>query len=136
MTQIPSKGKSVSLLNLTITRSKVYMNYTQYLKSDHWIDLRGAKMLEANGMCKKCKCKSSLQVHHLTYERKGYERLSDLMVLCERCHEKAHNLFPAYVDNWKPTLKTKNKAKKAVVRERPVHPLFKYVKPIKNGLVY
>jgi 5-methylcytosine-specific restriction endonuclease McrA len=112
------------------------MNYKQYLQSDYWKELRETKIMESNGRCQKCKRTSNLQVHHLTYDRKGCERLSDLMVLCERCHEKAHNLFPVYVDDWKPILKIKNKAKKAIARERPVHPLFKYVKPINNGTVY
>lgn len=31
-----------------------------------------------------------LQVHHLTYERYGYERLDDLVTLCERCHSTEH----------------------------------------------
>lgn len=78
------------------------MNYQAYLKSDHWKSLRAAKLHSVNDRCEKCKRRSNLQVHHLTYERRGAELLSDLAVLCERCHEKEHDLFPVYVDDWKP----------------------------------
>lgn len=109
------------------------MNYKRYIQSDHWKELRETKLMESNGRCQKCKRTSNLQVHHLTYDRKGCERLSDLMVLCERCHEKAHNLFPVYVDDWKPILKPKKC--NAVIRDRPIHPLFKYVKPMCDGVI-
>jgi hypothetical protein len=29
-------------------------------------------------------------VHHLTYERVGYEDLDDLVSVCEDCHETVH----------------------------------------------
>lgn len=116
----------------------VFMNYAKYLRTDHWIELRGAKLLEANGRCQKCRSKHKLQVHHLTYERKWKERLTDLMVLCERCHEKEHNLFPVYVDDWKPKASKpvgKKEGKGHVLRERETHPLFKYVKPLRDGII-
>lgn len=113
------------------------MSYKQYLQSEHWKELRETKLMESNGRCQKCKRTSNLQVHHLTYDRKGCERLSDLMVLCERCHEKEHKLFPAYVDDWKPSSKPIHKSKKhePVIRDRPIHPLFKYVKPMHDGII-
>jgi len=108
------------------------MRYADYLKTEHWIELRGAKLLEANNRCQKCKSHHKLQVHHLTYERKGRERLSDLKVLCERCHEKEHALFPVYVDDWK---QTKKGATPKYVKPPEMHPLFKYVKPLKDGII-
>lgn len=81
------------------------MNYSEYLQSKHWLDLRAAKLHEVNDRCQKCKRRSKLQVHHFTYERIGHELLSDLQVLCERCHENAHNLFPYIKDDWHPTAK-------------------------------
>jgi 5-methylcytosine-specific restriction endonuclease McrA len=113
------------------------MSYKRYLQGDHWKELRETKLIESNGRCQKCKRTSNLQVHHLTYDRKGHERLTDLMVLCERCHEKEHNLFPVYVDDWKPSPKLihKSKKNKRVESERPIHPLFKYVKPMYDGII-
>jgi len=32
----------------------------------------------------------NLEVHHLTYDRLGDERMDDLEVLCPDCHRKAH----------------------------------------------
>lgn len=85
------------------------MKYTEYLKTDHWKELRAVKLHEANDQCETCKSKSRLQVHHLTYERVGNELLTDLKVLCESCHEKVHNIFPSKRKKRKarPKLKTK-----------------------------
>jgi predicted HNH restriction endonuclease len=33
-----------------------------------------------------------LQVHHLTYARKGCEQLVDLQVLCADCHKGEHQV--------------------------------------------
>jgi 5-methylcytosine-specific restriction endonuclease McrA len=32
----------------------------------------------------------AVEVHHLTYERLGEERLTDLVALCRSCHEREH----------------------------------------------
>lgn len=32
----------------------------------------------------------NMQVHHLTYERLGKETFSDLVVICDECHERLH----------------------------------------------
>jgi 5-methylcytosine-specific restriction endonuclease McrA len=87
------------------------MNYSQYLNSFHWRDLRDAKLHSVNDRCEKCHRRSNLQVHHLTYERLGHERLTDLQVLCESCHEKAHNLFPTVEDDCTPPEKQKKRRK-------------------------
>lgn len=110
------------------------MKYTTYLATDHWRELREAKLLEANYRCQKCKRKSRLQVHHVDYARLGRERLSDLMVLCESCHEKEHDLFPAYVDDWKQPVRKSARPKPTRECEE-MHPLFKYVQPIKDGRI-
>jgi 5-methylcytosine-specific restriction endonuclease McrA len=31
-----------------------------------------------------------LEVHHITYIRRGKERLEDLMTLCQDCHQERH----------------------------------------------
>jgi 5-methylcytosine-specific restriction endonuclease McrA len=106
------------------------MNYSNYLRSDHWRGLRDAKLLDANDRCERCKRKSNLQVHHKTYERFGCEKLSDLLVLCESCHEKEHNLFPIIKDDWEPP--KQKKTNRRPEREKPDDPLFKYVPRIKR----
>ena len=66
--------------------------YRRYLKSDHWKETRSIALQKANYTCKDCGSKSNLQVHHLTYARRGHERQSDLVVVCDKCHKKRHGI--------------------------------------------
>lgn len=68
--------------------------YQEYLKSDHWKALRAAKLEEAFHICQKCYRDHNLQVHHLIYRHPWTSAvLSDLKVLCENCHRRAHGLY-------------------------------------------
>jgi len=45
---------------------------------------------QADDTCQRCGFGSTnLEVHHLNYDRFGKERMTDLIVLCKQCHEKA-----------------------------------------------
>ena len=44
--------------------------------------MRGAK-------CEECGGRTSLEVHHLNYDRLGCELPGDLKILCYRCHREA-----------------------------------------------
>ena len=49
----------------------------------------------AGGRCERCgrsghRRNWELHVHHLTYERRGKELLSDVVVLCLNCHAEEH----------------------------------------------
>ena len=78
------------------TKEKV-KTYEEYLKTKHW---RIKKMKKLASFKKKhkvkkkfCECcgkKSTICLHHKTYERVGKERLSDLVYLCMKCHEETH----------------------------------------------
>lgn len=64
-----------------------------YLRSVHWRFLRWKKgmwmRLFGGGVhCEKCGSGSRLQYHHITYERLGRERLSDLQIICNHCHRQ------------------------------------------------
>lgn len=77
------------------TISDTKFQYQLYLKTPHWQKLRRKKLKQVNWKCESCKSSieyRQLEVHHLTYIRKGKEKLSDLQVLCSNCHKKAHNL--------------------------------------------
>lgn len=63
------------------------MEYEFYLQTNHWQRMRRTALWWAENRCQTCHATDSLQVHHRTYARKGGERLSDLTVLCRRCHE-------------------------------------------------
>lgn len=66
--------------------------YQNYLKSDHWQNLRKAKLKEARYQCQRCGASGcQLEVHHKTYRKSWYEtELFELEVLCDPCHEKEH----------------------------------------------
>lgn len=65
--------------------------YQNYLTSDHWRELREAKLLEKDFRCERCRNRSNLQVHHKNYSSVGRERLTDLEVLCDQCHQLHHD---------------------------------------------
>jgi len=67
-----------------------HLPYKVYLKTDHWSCLRAA-ILERDGhKCQDCNSSRRLDVHHLTYERRGCELPEDLITLCRDCHGKRH----------------------------------------------
>ena len=64
--------------------------YEKYIKSAQWRNISELLKEKAGYVCAHCRRGSTtLEVHHLTYERFGRERLGDLVVLCKPCHEAA-----------------------------------------------
>jgi hypothetical protein len=74
-------------------------SYSDYLKSAHWQELRTKKLRYSRFACELCNNKGVLHVHHRTYQNRGQERLSDLIVLCEPCHFTFHNKLEVSNDN-------------------------------------
>lgn len=68
--------------------------YKAYLESDAWKRTRKHAIEGARGACQLCDANGRIDVHHRTYDRVGDERLSDLIVLCRRCHERFHGILP------------------------------------------
>lgn len=71
------------------------IRYEEYLGSSRWQAKRQIALAAATYKCQKCgfftpKGKG-LHVHHLTYRNLGDEPVSDLQVLCKRCHMLRHN---------------------------------------------
>jgi 5-methylcytosine-specific restriction endonuclease McrA len=63
--------------------------YNAYLSSVAWATLRARIMDRDNNAC--CMCDEPADhVHHLTYERVGYENDEDLIAICRVCHEAEH----------------------------------------------
>lgn len=84
------KEKAERSLNKRIRELRL-MKYEDYLATPEWKKKRETKLEEAKHCCQLCSSTDRLQVHHKTYERRGYEDLSDLIVLCGRCHAKFHD---------------------------------------------
>jgi len=66
--------------------------YSEYVRTEHWERLRKLTYAAAGYACSNpwCRARGQLVCHHLTYERLGHERLSDLSALCSTCHDAAH----------------------------------------------
>ena len=60
--------------------------YHVYMKSGRWFRFRDRILKRSGHKCEECKRPDNLQVHHLTYERLGYEKSQDVKVLCAFCH--------------------------------------------------
>jgi len=70
------------------------LEYQEYLKTDHWKELREKTLNNPYygrpQECFVCFATKSPHVHHLTYRRKGKERDDDLLLLCNECHSRVH----------------------------------------------
>lgn len=66
------------------------MNYKAYLDSKWWAAMRTLILHRDKNKCRMCNRRDGLEVHHLNYERVGQERDSDLVTLCDRCHNDIH----------------------------------------------
>lgn len=70
------------------------ITYQEYIKSHWWKALRSRIFKKRGRKCEVCRATKCLQLHHLTYERMGRERESDLKILCRDCHKLTHELHP------------------------------------------
>ncbi len=64
--------------------------YHEYIKSASWREKAMAAKERAGWRCQVCnkhKRETTLDAHHRTYERLGYELPEDITVLCRDCHE-------------------------------------------------
>lgn len=62
--------------------------YSEYLNSQRWKNLREVLFLKTGKYCKGCGTTYGIMhAHHMDYSRLGCERISDLVVLCKKCHD-------------------------------------------------
>ena len=66
------------------------MPYRDYLQTSEWQERRKAALKRTGYRCQVCNRGRTLHVHHRTYERRGAELASDLIVLCDECHALYH----------------------------------------------
>ena len=62
--------------------------YEKYKKSPAWHRKRDAVIQRDGGQCV-CGAQAT-EMHHKTYSNIGREPLSDLVMLCKKCHERVH----------------------------------------------
>lgn len=91
----PRKRNSLKLYNKSKNFTEIErlnnLTYQEYIETPYWDNTRKRALKAAGYRCQKCrKVNVPLDVHHLTYERRGQELLSDLLVVCRPCHEAIH----------------------------------------------
>lgn len=77
---------------MTEEDTKVLRNlpYSDYLRSDYWRRVRWIVFNDSDLRCRVCNSIGPLQAHHRDYSSIGKERLSDLLCLCDACHQIFH----------------------------------------------
>ena len=65
----------------------------EYMESNDWQIIRLKAMKRDDYECQVCRGINRLEVHHISYERLGAERLSDLVCLCRNCHQQIHDKY-------------------------------------------
>jgi 5-methylcytosine-specific restriction endonuclease McrA len=68
------------------------MPYREYLQTPEWDATRKTAYRRAGYRCQLCNSSGVLNVHHKTYENRGCEKDADLIVLCNKCHAKFHEV--------------------------------------------
>jgi hypothetical protein len=68
-----------------------HTRHEEYLKTDHWKNLRIKCFKNAKKACEACRSKKDLHGHHIRY-REPLESCTenDVMALCDRCHTLWH----------------------------------------------
>ena len=75
---------------------KARNKYHDYLISDIWKAKRDACLEYYGHLCTVCYGDNKLQVHHRTYARIYDELPTDLIVLCDNCHNRFHRVMDKF----------------------------------------
>ena len=65
-------------------------DYHHYIKSKAWARKRQTLFAARGKKCEICGSGLNVEVHHLSYERLGREKLKDLQIVCGNCHRTTH----------------------------------------------
>ena len=74
----------------SLDKHNEFGTYEKYRDSPAWKRKRDLVIERDKGKCVWCQVEGR-QVHHKTYENIGKEPLSDLVVLCGKCHKEEHH---------------------------------------------
>lgn len=72
------------------------MDYYEYIQSPEWQQVRKRALGYWGYKCAICCSTEALQVHHRTYEHLGQEHPTDVIVLCDECHELYSRKLPRW----------------------------------------
>lgn len=108
------------------TRNKrlceINMSYVQYLKSEHWYDLKKKAQKRKNYQsCEICGDKN-VELHHAEYSRLlKVDELRSIIALCRKHHEEVHFLSKKYdlsVRTTTSALRSKGKGEAYLINRR------------------
>jgi hypothetical protein len=71
------------------------IDYHDFLQTPYWKIIAEKKKRAAGFRCQLCNSSNNLSTHHRTYSIKGRElqNLKELIVICDECHKKHHNII-------------------------------------------
>ena len=76
------------------------MNHKDYIKSPIWVNFnKSYRKSKYKQNCFSCESNFDLLLHHITYERLGKEKLEDVVVLCNKCHNSFHKQYPSLINS-------------------------------------
>lgn len=79
------------------TTVETKVDYYQHIKSDRWT-LFSQLVRDMYSKCARCQSRIKLCVHHASYNNVGREKLTDVRVLCEKCHKLFHDTYKLQKD--------------------------------------
>jgi len=86
-----------------VIRKMPTKQYLAYIRSPAWKRVREEHLERCDYWCEICRKARACQVHHVTYQRLGWELPQDLTAVCVDCHHKIHcSVFEPANDNQLP----------------------------------
>ena len=65
----------------------------EHMQGEYWKALKSLKLEFTQHRCELCFSPNNLHLHHLTYQRLGCERATDVVLLCSKCHQLQHDHY-------------------------------------------
>ena len=79
-------------MKISCSTGEQVIGYPSYLQTNHWKNFRLEVIRERKNECERCFDVVEVpQIHHKTYKRLGKEKISDVTLLCPKCHKIIHN---------------------------------------------
>jgi len=95
--EAPPGGWAKYLGATWLPREEWFPRYRLYLKSHAWKQRRWGVLRRAGNKCQLCPATTHLEVHHVTYNRVGAERIEDMRCLCRTCHQSLEESGNKYI---------------------------------------
>lgn len=99
---LKKKSKEIIYIEYCIDHDRVCetireLDYNDFLCTPYWKAISLYAKSLSKFKCQLCSSSENLRTHHKTYERHGYEHMpnvlkEDLIVLCDECHDKFHDI--------------------------------------------